>query len=95
MIMKAVFAAVVLAATGGALAQTGDTHPMGKAGNPSGAVTPGTMSNDAMGDKNMDHRMAMDDGVTMKHGKWLKDGKPATKAEIAAHKKMMKSHKPM
>ncbi len=95
MIIKSVFAAAMLVATGGALAQATDTHPMGQGGNPSGATTPGPMSNDAMGDKNMDHRMAMDDGITMKHGKWLKDGKPATKAEIAAHKQMMKSHKPM
>jgi len=95
MIIKAVFAAAILATASGVLAQANDTHPMGQGGNPSGATTPGSMSNDAMGDKNMDHRMAMDDGITMKHGKWLKDGKPATKAEIAAHKQMMKSHKPM
>lgn len=33
---------------------------------------------------------AMAGGMTQENGKWMKDGRPATKAEIAEHKKMMK-----
>lgn len=95
MFFKTMIGAALSLAASGALAQANDTHPMGQAGNPSGATASGPMSNDAMGDKSMDHRMAADDGMTMKHGKWSKGGKPATKAEIAAHKRMMKSSQPM
>jgi|GEM_PF-3290147 len=92
---RLIIGAATLLAAGSAAAQAGDTHPMGQSGNPSGATAPGLMGNDAMGDKTMDHQMMMDDGVTMMHGKWIKNSMPATKTEIAEHKKMMAEHKNM
>lgn len=65
MIIKAILAAALLATASGAFAQSNDTHLMGQGVDSSGTTTPGRMSNYAMGDKNMDHRMAMDDGITM------------------------------
>ena len=37
--------------------------------------------------------MASADGMTMKEGKWMMGDRPASKAEIAKHKRMMKHDK--
>ena len=37
--------------------------------------------------------MHHDDGMTLENGKWMKDGRKASKAEIAAHEKMMQMPK--
>lgn len=37
--------------------------------------------------------MHHDDGMTLENGKWMKDGRIASKAEIVAHEKMMQMHK--
>lgn len=54
---------------------------------------PGTTSGMSNGSADM---AGMDHGAMMqKDGKWMMGDRPATKAEIASHKKMMKDQKPM
>ena len=56
----------------------------------SDSMASGSMSKDAMAKGGM-----MDDGMSMKNGKMMMGDRRATRAEIAAHKKMMKSHDAM
>ena len=90
--MKSFAVAVVAAGllSGAAFAQSHDSSMTGSTPMKPGSMGASTMPGDAMAKNG--HAM---DGMTMKNNRWMMGERRATKAEIAAHKRMMKAHKSM
>ena len=90
--MKSFSVAVIAAGllSGTAFAQSHDSSMTGSTPMKPGSMGANTMPGDAMARSGK----AMD-GMTLRNNRWMMGDRRATKAEIAAHKRMMKAHKSM